>query len=593
MKSGIVFMVLVLLVSVSGCYAGVQESPKMVDAFLVVNDLNKARENINGEVHVFPEKNILIGRFSSSDLKSRYVEQVYYFDSKNIPDLYEHEFLLWKDSLEYKNTPLDVKLADIPSVEPIYNDLIIEEKPSLNDLNVIPARMPYGADPTDTSSYMIGDITVSVIFPESNSNSPNTEDWTDQEIQDVESEIFNAMDWWAVRNPDAALTFVYNFEERIPTDVEPIQNGYQYSWFWIADVMLNLGYGPEQYPPTPLVYDYINSKRGETDWGFVIFVVDSSNDVDGKFSDGNYAYTITKGDGSGGGPYMVVTYDNGNYGITNMDAVTAHESGHIFGALDEYGTCICTSRTGYLYYENQNCQNSCLINEDSIMRGGITPFTLGLIDSYAKGQIGWQDTDSDSILDIVDTNPGILLNQFAENENGFYFDGDSWVNIFSAVNPYYNDVTINTITDVSYRYKIEGEPWGGWFVTNPIDGLFDGPEELYDFILSGLGSGDYIIQSKAQNRFGNENISENQSITITGIPLCSESDGGLDKYNFGVTVDNFGSYEDSCLGSILYEYYCDGSGTANVEEIDCLYGCSLGKCNAKQESRKTFSILNE
>jgi hypothetical protein len=72
------------------------------------------------------------------------------------------------------------------------------------------------------------------------------------------------------------------------------------------------------------------------DWAFIIFVVDSYNDAQGAYADATgfgwkrYAYAYLNG------PYLVVTYDNDGWGIDRMDRVVAHETGHIFGATDEY-----------------------------------------------------------------------------------------------------------------------------------------------------------------------------------------------------------------------------------------------------------------
>ena len=257
--------------------------------------------------------------------------------------------------------------------------------------------LPYGALTSDTSLYMSGSVSVSVILPESDETSTNSENWTPEEIANVHAEVINGLDWWAANNPDADLVFVYNFEDQVPTQVEPIEliGSTTGRCQWMEDVFITLGLDPMPtwFDCLPRSYEYANGQRDlkGTDWHFTAFVIDSSNDLDGRFADGYFAFTIFSS--TGGGPYMVVTYDNYNYGIDNMDAVTAHETGHIFGALDQYYPCACTDHTGYLYYENQNCVIGCSIAEESIMKSITGPFSYNYIDVYAKGQIGWQDTD--------------------------------------------------------------------------------------------------------------------------------------------------------------------------------------------------------
>ena len=46
-------------------------------------------------------------------------------------------------------------------------------------------------------------------------------------------------------------------------------------------------------------------------------------------------------------------YDNGNWGPDNINRVFAHETCHIFGAADEYGSCGCGA-SGFLQVANNN-----------------------------------------------------------------------------------------------------------------------------------------------------------------------------------------------------------------------------------------------
>src|ERR1044071_8965632 len=187
-----------------------------------------------------------------------------------------------------------------------------------------------GLDKTQyTSDFMIGSIVVSIIFPESDGTiDPNIENWSDDRKSQVISKIMSGLDWWTRQNPKSKVTFTY-LTQTVPTKYEPITRPYYDESLWISDIMGKLGYNGDRWTSTR---KYVNDLRTQynTDWGFVIFVVDSLVDTNGKFADGFFAYSYL------GGPFTVMTYDNDGYGIGNMDVVVAHETGHIFHALDEY-----------------------------------------------------------------------------------------------------------------------------------------------------------------------------------------------------------------------------------------------------------------
>lgn len=349
-----------------------------------------------------------------------------------------------------------------------------------------------------TSDYMIGDIAVGIVLPESDgSGDPSTEDWTVEERQLVYQEIVAACNWWAAREPRAHLRFFYDdhFSSPVPTRYEPINHPHSEQGLWIGDVMGKLGYSASSY--FTRVRDYNNNLRQTygTDWAFTIFVADSSNDDDNYFPDGYFAYAYL------GGPFMVMTYGNDGYGPGNMDAVTAHEMGHIFLALDQYSSAQqpCTSRSGYLSIENQNSQyGGCSSNESSIMRGQVWPYSQGAVDPYARGQIGWGDTNANGVLDPIDTDPQVLLNAHTPNpteETTLIYTG-SVIDI-PWDSPTRPDATINTIVRVEYRVND-----GNWQLATATDGAFDSASENFIFTLSGLAEGRYDIEIRAVNSAG-------------------------------------------------------------------------------------------
>jgi hypothetical protein len=245
---------------------------------------------------------------------------------------------------------------------------------------------------------MSNTVTVAVFFPESNGViDPDKENWTQNQIDTAMAEIAAAYDWWASKAPtDQKLSFtIYKsytpFNSTcVKTSYEPITNPAMDEGRWIQQIMHCLGYGPATLDSDSTVYfkdvDSFNTwVKGTTHakQAFSIFVVNDTTVNNHMFTDGYFAYAYL------GGPFLVMTYDNDGYGIDNMDAVAAHESGHIFNAYDEYAESNCSCSEATLSCQNQNCDNNCSQNVCCIMRGQVEPYTNNCICDCTKGMIGW------------------------------------------------------------------------------------------------------------------------------------------------------------------------------------------------------------
>jgi hypothetical protein len=382
---------------------------------------------------------------------------------------------------------------------------------------------PYMAGFYDTSEYMIGDVAVGIIFLESNGSiDPDKEDWNNTKESNVVSEIQAALNWWAAREPKAKLTFTYDIHYKVPTSYEPINrpadpNGNTGQSLWISDAMTDIGYTKySSYFDNVYNYDNAIRKSLNTNWAFTIFMIDSSNDTDGQFADNYIAYSYL------GGPFLVMNYKNDGYGIANMDAVAAHETGHIFYALDQYTSAniSCTERSGYLGIQNQNSAypspGACLSNIDSIMRGGISGYTNGSLDAYARQQVGWRDSNANGILDIVDFLPSSVLNVYSpdptNNNTPTYTGSSTTISTYPNMNPYgpKHNITINIISNVQYRVDASV-----WMNASPAEGLFDSSVEGFTFTVPQLSDGSHTIEVRALNTAGNwETTYPSDNITI-------------------------------------------------------------------------------
>jgi hypothetical protein len=359
----------------------------------------------------------------------------------------------------------------------------------------------------DTSEYLIGTVGVGLIFLESNGViDPSTENWTPTEVNNVLSEINQSLIWWSNQNPNAGVSYTLDIHTAVPTSYEPINHPSVFtdpSWekLWVSEAMAYLGYTSGDWMKR--TRDYINAMRTAkgTDWAYTVFLIDSSNDIDGNFSDGYSAY------GYLGGPFLVMTYDNGAWGISRMDQVMAHETGHIFWATDEYdGT---TEYSGYLNAADVE-GSGCLMDTNTLA-----------LSSGTKLQIGWRDTDGDTIQDIVDTFPETVLNPYPQDPTPLQiltYTGSATEVPYQNNNPQPgnpgNDVTVNKIMVVLYR--IDG---GYWYAAAPSDGTYNQPMENYGFTTIPLPHGPHLIETRAINTVGNiDPTPSSDTVTIDNAP---------------------------------------------------------------------------
>jgi len=241
---------------------------------------------------------------------------------------------------------------------------------------------------------MSGKVVVAIFLPESNGAiDPNQENWTSTQRDNVNNEIGWGVDWWATLAPGSqALNFeIVLYEPTNPCmsiSYEPITRPQTDEGLWINQIMTCLGYTSGSYfTKVDSFNTWLKSARSAKE-AYSVFVVDDDVDSDNYFSDGHFAYAYL------GGPFVVMTYDNDNYGISWMEAVHAHEHGHIFNAYDEYaGAWSCDETSdctlSYRGCPNQNCVQGCSFNVCCIMRSQITPYTSDCICDCTKGQIGW------------------------------------------------------------------------------------------------------------------------------------------------------------------------------------------------------------
>jgi hypothetical protein len=242
-----------------------------------------------------------------------------------------------------------------------------------------------------TSEYMIASIAVGIVFVESDGTfDKKTESWTDEDKADVVSQIYKGFDWWAETGGyKSGLSWTYDIQS-CTTKYEPINRTKDESVLWVNECIGKLGYKDgEDYA---LNRQYANDLRDKykTDWSFVLYVVPATNDEDGYFANQTgiaWAYL--------GGPYMIISNKCNGWGFNQVWKVVAHETGHVFNALDEYkGSSSGIDKSGRLNVVNGNHEVGGVKKEPCMMKAN----DLKLCE-FTRGQIGWIDNDSNGIYD--------------------------------------------------------------------------------------------------------------------------------------------------------------------------------------------------
>jgi hypothetical protein len=89
----------------------------------------------------------------------------------------------------------------------------------------------------------------------------------------------------------------------------------------------------------------------------------------------------------------------GGWGEANLDLVFAHETGHIFGALDEYADSNCSAGQigGHLHVANGNCEVGNPASVECLMKANTIAFCAPTV-----AQWGWADRNNDGVLDVFE-----------------------------------------------------------------------------------------------------------------------------------------------------------------------------------------------
>jgi hypothetical protein len=343
----------------------------------------------------------------------------------------------------------------------------------LEDRRLLSAA-PYGAFPDDTGEYMLGDVLVTVVLMESNSNvsatNSNTENWTPALIAATKQKVQTGIEWWeqtlATRFPNSPqqLDFRFDFtyaDNPVLTNYEPISLTSTYFQSWMYDFLDPLGYNTGgKFSNDIRAFNHAQRLAHGTDWAFTVFVVNDTVDGDGKF-----ASTCA-------GPDcfpQAFSYAGGQFIVSPAKrpaSTFAHETGHMFWAKDEYsGGGSYLDRRGYYNTQNWNASNNPtpgFTQVISMMRENPldTAYTTHTSSPSSLAMIGWRDSDGDGVFDVLDVPHTLSGTGYLDPASGQYrFVGTSSVQTLPNLNTsgLQNDITLNKISRAEYR--VDGGNW--------------------------------------------------------------------------------------------------------------------------------------
>ncbi len=219
---------------------------------------------------------------------------------------------------------------------------------------------------TPTSLYLTGSVAVGVIIVSGQGDLAFSADEQLKVIQEVQE----GLTFLADAEPKAQLSFVYDIRViNVSVAAGPTTSYESAEGPWRNAALQVMGYPPQRESSIQYVQD-LRQSRG-TNWAYVGYFT--------KYPLHHFAYAVTE--------KTVMHYGNDGWGVDNINKVFAHESCHIFGAADEYGSCTCGGSHGYLGAPNNNCVNCAGAHESCLMEGNVLQLC-----KWSRRQLGWDDS---------------------------------------------------------------------------------------------------------------------------------------------------------------------------------------------------------
>jgi hypothetical protein len=248
-------------------------------------------------------------------------------------------------------------------------EIMVELRRRDAQLSPLKAMGPVGA-PNMNIPVLVGRIAVGLVFVDSTVTQYQI---TDTEKSKIITETSEGLNMLTNFEPRANIQWFYDFKRpkvNLQSGSFPgsNQNGWEDTWRNAA--MGAMGYSADINGMNKYINDIKTNNNAQ--WAYAIFVT--------KYPKVWFGYYW--------GNHIVMDFAVDGWGIDRFNLVVAHETGHVFGCADEYGSsgCICTSVHGRYQVKNGNCENCAPNAIPCLMRANSQA-----VCDYTRGQLGWNE----------------------------------------------------------------------------------------------------------------------------------------------------------------------------------------------------------
>ncbi|PQO26035.1 hypothetical protein C5Y96_21530 [Blastopirellula marina] len=424
------------------------------------------------------------------------------------------------------------------------------------------SAVPLNAQPLDTGEFMLGDVTVTVVFFESDGTvDPNTETWTASHTNQVKQRIEEGLQWWvdtlALQSSVHELNFDIDYtyaDNPIPIGIEPISRIATDLEIWVGEFLDYVGAErTDKIDNDVRLFNHTQRVANDTNWAFTLFVINAQNDADGLFPVGS----VRGGFSLAGGSFLAIPSERPASSI-------AHEVSHQFWAMDEYaGAGHYEDTRGYYDTQNTNAidgnptptslETSLLRESNSLL----TAYATHTSSTSSFESIGWKDSDGDGIFDVFDVPISFsATSQFDPITNQMRINGSASIGVLPNQNSWglQNSVTTNRLSHIEFRLD------GGEWVLGPA---IDDYTADFDFLIQLPDANSHEIEVRIVDKTG---LIYSQSLLASTAHIDSTAVHGFTGY---ITYDEnddgiFNAGEQGLAGWIVE--VVDLAGTPQVTQ---------------------------